>query len=78
MLCALKAYGTFSFVAYHIMTLQTGNFKYEQLQNAGTSTEAYNTPLERPLLGLYNDLSLNSVECLVLPLGDAKHSKLLF
>ena len=66
-----------SFFAYHITTLQTGNFKQAQLQT-GTATEKYNTPLERHLLGLCNELSLDSVECSVLPLGCAKHSKLLF
>ena len=42
------------------------------------ATEKCKTPLERPLLGLYNELLLDSVECSVLPLGGAIHSKLLF
>ena len=54
------------------MTLQTGNIK------TGTATEEYNTPLKRPMLGLCNEPSLDSVECSVLLLGGAKHSTLLF
>ena len=49
-------------------TLSKRNFK------TGTATKEYNTPLEKPLLGLCNELSLHSVGCSVLPLGGAKHS----
>ena len=44
----------------------------------GTATEDCSLPLERPLLELCNELSPDSVECSVLPLGGAKHNKLLF
>ena len=47
------------------------NFKTE------IATEEYNTPLKRTLLGLCKELSLDSVECSVLPLDGAKHSTLL-
>ena len=77
LLRALKAYGTWSFFAHYIMTLQTGNFKHAQLQ-MGATTEECNTPLKRPLLGLSNELLLDFKECSVLPLGGAKHSTLLF
>ena len=52
--------------------LSIRNFK------TGTATEKYNTPLERPLLELCNELSLDAVECSVLPLDGAKHSALFF
>ena len=71
LLCALKAYGTWACFAYHVMTLQAGNFKHAQLQNV-------NTLLERPFLELCNKLLLDSEECSVLSLGGAKHSTLLF
>ena len=53
-------------------TLSLRNFK------TGATLEECNTPLERPLLGLYNELPLDSVERSVLPLGGAKHSTLRF
>ena len=53
-------------------TLGARNFQ------TGAATEECNTPLEKPLLGLSNELLLDSVECSVLPLGGAKHSTLLF
>ena len=46
------------------------NFKTE------TATEECNTPLERPLLRLYNELLFDFIECSILPLDGAKHSTL--
>ena len=52
--------------------LSMRNFK------TGAATDQRNTPLERSLLGLCNELSLDSVKCSVLPLGGAKHSTFHF
>ena len=52
--------------------LSQRNFK------TGTATDECNTPLERSLLGIYNELSFDSIECSIFLLSDAKHSTLLF
>ena len=57
---------------YKQATLNMRNFK------TGAAKTECNTPLKRLLLGLCNELLLDSIECSVLPLGGAEHSTLLF